>query len=238
MSRWPDWRRRMPRILGVTLFLLGVVCVIEALSAAFRRAIDPARGIVDSILLPTNGNLAYAAFVFLLAAAIARRKRIAWRILLFLMWLQVLGGLVIVAFVAFAPGELKDANGDAIDRVPYGIVNGIGLAVSISVLVLLYASRREFYAPVRHASFRRALGVTIALLVVGILVGWAIVAIFPGRLHGGTLTYLGYAAAKVLGGSVRFTPRSAGETSGAVSLILGLFGAIAVLAGFATLPPS
>src|SRR5947208_2064131 len=117
MSRWPDWRRRMPRILGVTLFLLGVVCVIEVFSAAFRRAVD----------------------------------------------------------------------------------------------------------------------VTIALLVVGILVGWAIVAMFPGRLHGGTLTYLGYAASKVLGGSARFTPRSAGETSGAVSLILGLFGAIAVLAGFATL---
>src|SRR5215467_1839766 len=106
MSRWPDWRRRMPRILGVTLFLLGVVCVIEAFSGAFRRAIDPARGIIDSIVLPTNGNLAYAAFVFLLAAAIARRKRVAWRILVFLMWLQVVGGLVVEVFVLVPPGVL------------------------------------------------------------------------------------------------------------------------------------
>src|SRR5262245_45387644 len=34
----------MPRIPGVTLFLPGVVCVIESVGAAFRRAIDPAAG--------------------------------------------------------------------------------------------------------------------------------------------------------------------------------------------------
>ncbi len=102
---------------------------------------------------------------------------------------------------------------------------------------LLWA-KREFYAPVRHASFRRALGIFLGPLAAGILIGWGLVSAFPGTLQTGAVGHLTYAASRVLGGVIRSGSGTIGHAPGWVNLLLGLFGAIAVLAGFATLMSS
>ena len=226
---------RMPQIYSIALTLIGLFCAIEAISSPFRRSVKPVRDVIANVFVPADGNLAYAAVVLLLAAALARRKRIAWRILVFFLGLQLLFELLAFAFVAFAPSTLENSNGGPINRANTGIIVGVELLVTGILLAGLIWARKQFYAPVRRASFRRAVGVTLGFLAVGILIGWGLVAAFPGTLHGPLGTRLGYSASRVLGGTFRFTAVADGRTSGWVNLVLGLLGALAVMAGFATL---
>ncbi|HEY1489040.1 MAG TPA: bifunctional lysylphosphatidylglycerol synthetase/lysine--tRNA ligase LysX, partial [Micromonosporaceae bacterium] len=225
---------RIPRFYSIALTLVGLFCAIEAIITPFRRVARPVRDIIANVFVPADGNLAYAAFILILAAAVARRKRVAWRLLVFFLGLQLLVQIVAIAFVAFAPGSLSD-NGHAINRGRTALLVAIEIVVTGALLGILIWARKQFYAPVARASFRRALGVTLALLGVGILIGWGLVAAFPGTLHGPFGTRLAYSASRVLGGAFRFTTPAQGHTSGWVNLLLGLLGAIAVLAGFATL---
>jgi lysyl-tRNA synthetase class 2 len=235
MSRTSDWRHYIPRVFAILLTLLGLFCAIEAIGSAFRSGLRPLRDVLDAVLIPNNGNLAYAAVVFLLAAAIARRKRIAWRIILWVTCVQL--ALAVVAFivVAVSPGTFTNAQGETVHRGTLFAQTSAAVVVAGAILAVLILGRREFYALVRHASFRRAVLVTLGLLGAGVLLGWGLVAIFPGTLAGGAGTRLLYSASRVLGGTVRFTSRDLGDAPGAVNLILGLFGAIAILVGFSTL---
>jgi lysyl-tRNA synthetase class 2 len=89
MPRRSDWRHYIPRVFAILLTLLGLFCAIEAIGSASRSGLRPLRDVLDAVLIPNNGNLAYAAVVFLLAAAIARRKRVAWRIILWVTCVQL-----------------------------------------------------------------------------------------------------------------------------------------------------
>src|SRR3954470_18070661 len=111
MSRLSGWRRLVPRAYGIALALIAAFCAIEALSSAFRRGARPVRDAIDAVLIPANGNLAYAVFVGLLAAAIARRKRIAWRLLVIFLVLQIVLGIVVLAVAWFAPAGDLVTNG-------------------------------------------------------------------------------------------------------------------------------
>ena len=235
MSRRSDWRHYIPRVFAILLTLLGLFCAIEAIGSAFRSGLRPLRDVLDAVLIPNNGNLAYAAVVFLLAAAIARRKRVAWRIILWITCVQL--ALAVVAFivVAVSPGTFTNAQGETVHRGVLFAQTSAAVVVAGAILAVLILGRREFYALVRHASFRRAVLVALGLLGIGVLLGWGLVAIFPGTLGGGSGTRLLYSASRVLGGTVRFTSRDLGDAPGAVNLILGLFGAIAILVGFSTL---
>jgi lysyl-tRNA synthetase class 2 len=235
ISRATRIRERVPRIYSIVLTLVGLFCAIEALIAPFRRVARPVRDVISNVFVPADGNLAYAVFILILAAAIARRKRIAWRLLIFFLGLQLLFQLLAIAFVAFAPSQLTTDSGKPIDRGSTALLVGIEIVVSGLLLGSLIWARREFYAPVARASFRRAVGITVALLGVAILIGWGLVAAFPGTLHGPLGTRLAYSASRVLGGAFRFTSPDQGHTSAWVNLLLGLLGAIAVLTGFATL---
>ncbi len=228
------WRARIPRIYSVALTLIGLFCALQALVSPFRRVARPVRDFVGNVFIPASGNLAYAAVVLLVAAAIARRKRIAWRILAVILGLTLLSELLVGVLLAFSPSSVTDS-GTTLNRGQAALITGGSvLATGIVFLVLLWA-RREFYAPVRHASFRRAVGVLVGFLAVGVLIGWGLVAAFPGTITAGAGGQLVYAAQKVLGDAFHFTSSSFGRAPGWVTLLLGLIGAIAVLAAFATL---
>jgi lysyl-tRNA synthetase class 2 len=235
MSRLSGWRRLVPRAYGIALAFVAVFCAVEALSDAFRRGVRPVRDAIDAVLIPANGNLAYAVFVGLLAAAVARRKRIAWRLLVIFLAVQVALGLVVLAVAFFARAGDLVANGRVLSRERLITFTVIGLVFTSLFTAILVWARKEFYAPVRHASFRRALAVTGVLLAASVAIGFVIVSIFPGGLTGGAGNRALYAASKVLGGTIRFTGRDLGRAAGWVDLVLGLLGAIAVLAGVATL---
>src|SRR5690348_3305290 len=137
MSRLSGWRRLVPRVYGTALAIVAAFCAIEAFSSAFRNGARPVRDIIDAILIPANGNLAYAAFVGLLAAAAARRKRVAWRLMLAFLVLQILlGALLLVVAIVLPAADLVD-NGRRLDRTQLITLSAVGLAVTVFLFAVL-----------------------------------------------------------------------------------------------------
>ncbi|OUC99952.1 bifunctional lysylphosphatidylglycerol synthetase/lysine--tRNA ligase LysX [Streptomyces swartbergensis] len=204
---------RVPEGLAVLFGALGLLCALLAVIPPLRTGLRPLVRFLDLLLVPVSANLAYAVFLFLLAAATGARKKIAW-------WLVVvyLGLLVLTDILGMAVGEFSES-------VPSFVVCGLAL-------VLLIVARGEFYAASRRAAVRRALAVLAAGLAVAILAGWGLVEAFPGTLPRGER--LAWAANRVLGGLV-----PAGSFDGrpphALFFLLGLFGALALLNAAATL---
>ncbi|MDV9178090.1 phosphatidylglycerol lysyltransferase domain-containing protein, partial [Streptomyces sp. W16] len=198
---------RVPEGFATFFGALGLLCVLLAFIAPLRRVLRPVVRFLDLLIVPVSANLAYAVFLFLLAAATAARKKIAW-------WLVVvyLGLLVLTDVLGVALGLYAES-------LP-------SLIVCALLLVLLIVARRQFYAASRRAAVRRALAVLFAGLAVAILAGWGLVALFPGTLP--TSQHLGWAADRVCGGLV--SGRSFdGRPPRALFFLLGLFGALALL---------
>ncbi|MFF5493740.1 bifunctional lysylphosphatidylglycerol synthetase/lysine--tRNA ligase LysX [Streptomyces aquilus] len=204
---------RVPEGFATFFGALGLLCLLLAFIPPLRGPLRPVVRFLDVLIVPVSANLAYAVFLFLLAGATAARKRVAW-------WLVVvyLGLLVLVDALGVAVGLYADS-------IPSLVVCGLALA-------LLVVARGEFYADSRRGAVRRAVGVLILGLVLGILVGWGLVELFPGTLPRGQR--LLWAANRVCGGLV--SGRSFdGSPPRALYFLLGLFGALALLNAAATL---
>ncbi|SNX65506.1 lysyl-tRNA synthetase class II [Streptomyces sp. TLI_55] len=204
---------RVPEGFATFFGALGLLCLLLAFIPPLRGPLRPVVRFLDVLIVPVSANLAYAVFLFLLAAATAARKRVAW-------WLVVvyLGLLVLVDALGVAVGLY-------VDSIP-------SLVVCCLALALLVVARGEFYAESRRGAVRRAVGVLILGLVLGILVGWGLVELFPGTLPRGQR--LLWAANRVCGGLV--SGRSFdGTPPRALFFLLGLFGALALLNAAATL---
>lgn len=204
---------RVPEGYGAFFGVLSALCVVLAFIEPLRRLLRPVVDFLDQVIVPVSANLAYAAFLFLLAAATAARKKVAW-------WLVVvyLGLLVLSDVVGLAMGLYAAS-------LPSFAVCGVAL-------VLLVVARREFYADSRRGAVWRALAVLVAGLVVAILLGWGLVELFPGTLpRGDRLTW---AAGRVCGGLVS-ADSFGGRPPHPVYFFLGLFGAVALLNAAATL---
>ncbi|MGW2570438.1 bifunctional lysylphosphatidylglycerol synthetase/lysine--tRNA ligase LysX [Streptomyces sp. NPDC001537] len=204
---------KVPEAFAAFFGALGLLCGLLALIPPLRVLLRPVVRFLDAIIVPVSANLAYAVFLFLLAAAIAARKKIAW-------WLVVvyLGLLALDDILGMALGLY-------LESVPSLVVCGLALTV-------LIVARKEFYAASRRAAFRRALGVLLAGIAVGILLGWGLVELFPGTLPRGQR--LLWAADRVCGGLVSGSSFD-GRPPRALFFLLGLFGALALLNAATTL---
>jgi lysyl-tRNA synthetase class 2 len=204
---------RVPEGFAAFFGALALFCALLAFIAPLRRLMRPVIRLLELLLVPVSANLAYAVFLFLLAGAIAARKKVAW-------WLVVvyLGLLVLIDGLGLAAG-LYD------EFIP-------SLVIVALALVLLIAARKEFYAASRRGAVWRALAVLFAGLGVATLVGWGLVELFPDTLqHGQRLLW---AANRVCGGLV--SGRSfTGHPPHWLAFLLGLFGALALLNAAATL---
>ncbi|MBY8339061.1 bifunctional lysylphosphatidylglycerol synthetase/lysine--tRNA ligase LysX [Streptomyces sp. KC 17012] len=204
---------KVPDVFAAFFGALGLFCVLLALIPPLRRLLRPVVRFLDLLIVPVSANLAYAVFLFLLAAATASRKKIAWWLVVVYLGLLVLDDLLGVALGLYA------------QSVPSLVVCSLALA-------LLIVARGEFYAASRRAAVRRAVGVLLAGLALGLLVGWGLVELFPGTLPRGQ--HLAWAANRVCGGLV--SARSFdGRPPRALYFLLGLFGALALLNAAATL---
>ncbi|MFF1810215.1 bifunctional lysylphosphatidylglycerol synthetase/lysine--tRNA ligase LysX [Streptomyces sp. NPDC058251] len=204
---------KVPEGFGAFFGALGLLCALLAFIEPLRVLLRPVVNFLDLLTVPVSANLAYAVFLFLLAGATAARKKVAW-------WLVVvyLGILVLDDIPDIAQGVYAQA-------LPSLVVCGLAL-------VLLIVARKEFYAAHRRGAVWRALAVLLAGLGVAILIGWGLVVLFPGTLPEGR--QLLWAANRVCGGLV--SGRSfEGSPPRALSFLLGLFGALALLNGAATL---
>ncbi|MFF4345994.1 bifunctional lysylphosphatidylglycerol synthetase/lysine--tRNA ligase LysX [Streptomyces sp. NPDC001530] len=204
---------KVPEGFAAFFGALGLLCALLAFIEPLRRLLRPVVRFLDLLTVPVSANLAYAVFLFLLAAATAARKKVAWWLVVVYLGVLVLGDILGVALGLYA------------ESVP-------SLIVCALALVLLIVARKEFYAAHRRGAVWRSLAVLLAGLGVAILVGWGLVELFPGTLPPGQR--LLWAANRVCGGLV--SGRSFdGRPPRALSFVLGLFGALALLNAAATL---
>ncbi|MFD4628320.1 bifunctional lysylphosphatidylglycerol synthetase/lysine--tRNA ligase LysX [Streptomyces sp. NPDC058284] len=205
---------RVPEGFAAFFGGLGVFCAVLAVIAPLRRLLMPVIRVLDLVTVPVSANLAYAVFLFLLAAATAARKKVAW-------WLVVSYLGLLLAF-----DVLGAALGFWAESLPSFVVCGIAF-------VLLILARQEFSADSRRGAVRRAVAVLVAGLGLASLLGWGLVELFPGTLVRGER--LLWAANRVCGGLIHGRDYFDGAPSRGLHFWLGLFGALALLNAAATL---
>ncbi|MFE0385689.1 bifunctional lysylphosphatidylglycerol synthetase/lysine--tRNA ligase LysX [Streptomyces bungoensis] len=203
----------VPEAFATLFAALGLLCALLDLIAPLRVLLRPVVRAIDLLLVPISANLAYAVFLFLLAGATAARKKIAWWLVVVYLSLVVLDDVLGVLLGLYA------------QSLP-------SLVLCALLLALLVVARGEFYAASRHGAVWRALAVLVAGLVLAILLGWGLVMMFPGTLPEGQ--HLAWAADRVCGGLVSNSAFD-GRPPRAVTFLLGLFGALALLNAAAAL---
>ncbi|MFC4110724.1 bifunctional lysylphosphatidylglycerol synthetase/lysine--tRNA ligase LysX [Micromonospora zhanjiangensis] len=231
----PDWRRHVPRAFAILMRTVAVISALAAVSAAFRLGMQPIRATIDALLIPVPANLAYAVFVGALAAAIRRRKRVAYWVLVAYFSIAAASGVVAAGLILTLRDEdLVDEAGRAVFTKFDQIGVWAGLVFAVMCLLILVTARREFYARVRPASTRRAIGLFFGIEAVGVGLGYLLLTAFPGSL-GSAQARLSYATEKVFGGAITVDLTRHGHPPGWVNLLLGLFGAVALVAALRTL---
>nr|WP_253788619.1 bifunctional lysylphosphatidylglycerol synthetase/lysine--tRNA ligase LysX [Nocardia amikacinitolerans] len=207
---------QVPHIAGTVLGVFAVLCFLWSLSPTLRFLTHvPRRYIDDYYFDAPDTNLMWALIVGLLAGAIASRKRIAW-------WLLV--GYLALFAVTNALDFAAEGNIDAL----------VAMIVQLGVIGVLIASWREFYTRVRRGAGWKALGVLLGGLAVGCLLGWALVELFPGTLPAGWQRP-GWAVYRVTAAILVDNEHFDGHPRPFVNFLLGLFGALALLAAVITL---
>ena len=205
----------VPHIAGLILGVYSVLVFLWSLSPALRYLFHTPRLYIDSYYFDApDTSLSWALVLGLVAAALASRKRIAW-------W------LLTVYMVLFAIVNALEA---VIDK---NLSSAAACVVHLAVIGILVASRKEFYTRVRRGAVWKALGVLVAGLAVGTLLGWGLVELFPGTLPRSE-RFL-WALNRVTALSVVENEQFDGHPHVFVNTLLGLFGALALLAAVITL---
>ncbi|WP_438484531.1 bifunctional lysylphosphatidylglycerol synthetase/lysine--tRNA ligase LysX [Streptomyces sp. S186] len=214
LTGWRRLRRRVPNGFAIVFSLLGLFCALTALIGPLRRNLHSVIYWLDTLTIPVTPNFAYAAFLFLLAAALTARKRVALWFVVAYMALNVLAVAVLLADGAWE--------------------YSFSLVLCVGAMVLLLVSHREFYAITRRGAFLRAALVLAGGLVAAVLIGWGLVSLAPGSLERGGGNRLLWAANRVCGGLVGGKIVE-GHPAHWIGTLLGLLGALALLNAAAAL---
>ncbi|NNH73993.1 bifunctional lysylphosphatidylglycerol synthetase/lysine--tRNA ligase LysX [Nocardia uniformis] len=206
----------VPHITGFVLGVFAVFCGLWSISPGLRYLTSGLRHYIDIYYFDApDTSLVWALMVGLLAGATASRKRIAW-------W-------VLVGYMAvYALANWLDFIGE---RDYHALA---ALIVHCTVIAVLIAAWPEFYTRVRSGAARRALGVLAGGLALGCVVGWGLVELFPGSLPGGVQRPL-WSVSRVTATILVSNENFDGHPPHFVNLLLGLFGAAALVAAVVVL---
>ena len=207
--------RWIPAAAGWTVGVIATLSLLASVSPLIRWVIRVPREFINDYLFNfPDTSIAWAFVLGLLAAALTARKRIAWWILL--------GNMVLAAFLNAA----DIAAGDNTAAESFG--ENLGFATHIVAIVLLVLSYREFWAKVRRAALVKAAAVLVGSDLIGILLSWGLVELFPGSLA--RQDRLPYVANRVVGFALADPDLFTGKPHVLLNAIFGLFGALALIA--------
>ncbi|MER5394236.1 bifunctional lysylphosphatidylglycerol synthetase/lysine--tRNA ligase LysX [Saccharopolyspora sp. NPDC002686] len=228
------WRSRIPSTTAGALFVIALLCVGSAVGLALFGNVQPVRRFVDNVLFPAPPNLAYGAFIAILAGALKRRKRFALWILLGILVLQLIGDVVVLVmlgdhFQAQWIAELGELGTRYQLAVAFAWVFIANIGISALAFGCLWWARDEFYGRSQHGSGYLAAAVFGVLVSAFVGLGFALVSAFHGSLHD-TWSRFTWTVERVLGGAVDFDVTRVGHAPGWVNLVLGLFGMTALFA--------
>jgi lysyl-tRNA synthetase, class II len=205
----------VPAAAGWTVGVIATLSLVGSVSPLIRWLIKVPREFINNYLFNfPDTSIAWSFVLALLAAALTARKRIAWLVLL--------GQMILAAFWNAA----DIAAGDNTAAETFG--ENLGFAVHIVVIVLLVLGYREFWAKVRKAALFKAAVVLVAGDVIGILLSWGLVELFPGSLA--RQDRLPYVVNRVVGFALADPDLFTGRPHVLLNAIFGLFGALALIA--------
>ena len=211
-----------PHIASVVVGTLAAMSLLSSLSPRIRHLLRIPRAFIDDyVVTMPDTSFAWAFVLTLLAIALGHRKRVAWWISV--AYLLAYAGSNIAVIAGAEPFWLVgEASGDRVRA-------GFGLAIDLACLAFLLATRKQFSTRVRRGAVLTATATLVAGLAVGTLLGWGLVELFPDTLaHGERLPY---AANRVVAfAAVDQRSFDGHHTIGPVNGLLGLFGALALLA--------
>ncbi len=195
--------------------VIATVSLLGSVSPLIRWLIKVPREFINSYLFNfPDTSIAWSFVLALLAAALTARKRIAW--------LLLLGNVILAA-------GLNAADIAAGDNTPAELFGeNLGFAFHIVAAVLLVLAYREFWAKVRKGALVKAAAVLVAGDVVGLLLSWGLVELFPGSLA--RQDRLPYVANRVVGFALADPDLFTGRPHVFLNAIFGLFGALALIA--------
>ncbi|WP_082971027.1 bifunctional lysylphosphatidylglycerol synthetase/lysine--tRNA ligase LysX [Mycobacterium sp. E3298] len=206
--------RWVPAAAGWIVGVIATVSLLASVSPALRWLIKVPREFINDYLFNfPDTSIAWSFVLALLAAALTARKRIAWLVLL--------GQMILAA----ALNAADIAAGDNTAAETFG--ENLGFAVHIVAIVLLVLAYREFWAKVRKGALVKAAAVLVAGDVIGILVSWGLVELWPGTLA--RQDRLGYVANRVVGFALADPDLFTGKPHVFLNAIFGLFGALALI---------
>ncbi|OJZ71714.1 lysine--tRNA ligase [Mycobacterium paraffinicum] len=204
----------MPAAAGWIVGVIATVSLLASVSPALRWVIKVPREFINDYLFNfPDTSIAWSFVLALLAAALTARKRIAWLVLL--------GQMILAA----ALNAADIAAGDNTPAETFG--ENLGFAVHIVAIVLLVLAYREFWAKVRKGALVKAAAVLVAGDVIGILVSWGLVELWPGTLA--RQDRLPYVANRVVGFALADPDLFTGKPHVFLNAIFGLFGALALI---------
>ncbi|PKZ63723.1 bifunctional lysylphosphatidylglycerol synthetase/lysine--tRNA ligase LysX, partial [Gordonia terrae] len=213
---------RAPHVAGTVVGVLAAIALLSSLFPAIRHLIhDPRRYVDDYIITLPDTSFAWAFVLALLAVALSARKRIAW-------WISVVYlVLFMTANVLYLIPALEDDLGvTAWDRTNIYL----GLFIDALALMFLLSTYRQFYTRVRKGAIPAAFGTLIAGLVIATLLGWALVWAFPHTLTRGDRLPYAFNRVVAFGAIDQDASFDGRHTHLFVNGLLGLFGALALIA--------
>jgi lysyl-tRNA synthetase class 2 len=204
----------VPAAAGWTVGVIATVSLLASVSPLIRYLIKVPREFINNYLFNfPDTSIAWSFILALLAAALTARKRVAW--------LLLLGQMILAA----ALNAADIAAGDNTAAEIFG--ENLGFAVHLVAIVLLVLAYREFWAKVRKGALVKAAAVLVAGDIIGILVSWGLVELFPGTLT--RQDRLPYVANRVVGFALADPDLFTGRPHVFLNAIFGLFGALALI---------
>ncbi len=206
--------RWVPAAAGWTVGIIATLSLLASVSPLIRWLIKVPREFINSYLFNfPDTSIAWSFVLALLAAALTARKRIAWVVLL--------ANMILAAVLNVA--DLVESGNTAAEE--FGEYLGLGVhVVAVGLLVLSY---HEFWAKVRKGALFKAAAVLVTADVIGILISWALVEMFPGTLAPDSRFW--YVVNRVVGFSIVDPEEFTGRPHVLLNATFGLFGALALI---------
>jgi len=205
----------VPAAAGWFFGVIATAALLSSMSTTVRHLTKVPREFIDRYLFNfPDTSFAWAFALAVMAGALGARKRIAWWVLI--------GNLALA--IIFDISALAQHDGTRWEDVG----EALGLAFHIAAIVLLVLSYNEFWAKVRRGAVFTAAAVLVAGNVIGIVLAWSLLQVFPGSLHPDDR--LEYAINRVSGFAVATPDFFIGKPNVLLNALFGLFGALALMA--------
>jgi lysyl-tRNA synthetase class 2 len=182
-SRVPRWKRKTGGILA-TIVQIGAVfsLVLLILGDGHERFHRIVVQVFSQLSIPVDSNLVIALALFVLGAALRRRKRAALYTLVLFQFVGLAAMMLLQAALLWSPDVLALEPAE-LQRIPETLwLLGLSDVVEVAFIALLFTLRPAFPAQLAPGAWRHGLSVLIGGMAAVVVVGWGLTEVFPGSL--------------------------------------------------------